>query len=368
MDPRVFQKRGAYGGVVNSRFQADHNRHANAVIAHFFGLVQVTDKTLWYVDRHGKLTGYDGRTRRYIGSLDPHGPDGSLASEPFLTQPNYYYYYNPYDENPSKVLVTAKTAYQVDFKARTLKPLFSLTNDDEIGGYSVSSAGYDAASRPGVLITTRQTVRLLDSEGRTLVNVPYQPGCSDYPQVQLNCLLPTNGLKNTYAIWFHPDGQMNQKADWKMPIHVVWVAPEDVVSKSADLPVLRDPGSTPWRDAIATSLVPPPLLWIFAGEIFRPWGWLTLALCIISAVIGGLLARRYHCSTGAAAGWTVFIFVVGFVGLLTFLCVQEWPAREICPKCKKLRAVDRENCEHCDSPFPPPGKNGTEIFGSLTKV
>jgi predicted amidophosphoribosyltransferase len=60
------------------------------------------------------------------------------------------------------------------------------------------------------------------------------------------------------------------------------------------------------------------------------------------------------------------VFLLGIAGLLTLLCAQEWPARVACPNCKKLRAVDRELCEHCQAPFPPPEKNGTEIFAPLT--
>jgi ribosomal protein L37AE/L43A len=50
------------------------------------------------------------------------------------------------------------------------------------------------------------------------------------------------------------------------------------------------------------------------------------------------------------------------------LSVQEWPALESCPNCKKLRVVDREHCEHCGADFAPPEKNGTEVFESLTTV
>ena len=49
-------------------------------------------------------------------------------------------------------------------------------------------------------------------------------------------------------------------------------------------------------------------------------------------------------------------------GLLAFLSVQEWPARESCPQCRKPRLVDREHCEHCGAEIPPPEKTGTEIF------
>jgi RNA polymerase subunit RPABC4/transcription elongation factor Spt4 len=48
--------------------------------------------------------------------------------------------------------------------------------------------------------------------------------------------------------------------------------------------------------------------------------------------------------------------------------VQEWPARESCPNCKKLRVVDRDQCEHCGADFAPPEKNGTEIFEPLIAV
>ena len=52
-------------------------------------------------------------------------------------------------------------------------------------------------------------------------------------------------------------------------------------------------------------------------------------------------------------------------GLLAFLSVQEWPAREACPNCKRLRMVDRAQCEHCGADFAPPEKTGTEVFAPL---
>jgi hypothetical protein len=106
----------------------------------------------------------------------------------------------------------------------------------------------------------------------------------------------------------------------------------------------------------------------FDRTICDPWNLLGLAVSVVCAFIGWRLARRHNYSTGAVVGWTALIFVLGVAGLLAFLCVQEWAAREECPNCKKLRAVDRETCEHCGSPFSPPEQNGTEIFGRLTKV
>jgi hypothetical protein len=55
-------------------------------------------------------------------------------------------------------------------------------------------------------------------------------------------------------------------------------------------------------------------------------------------------------------------FLFGWVGLLLMLVLQEWPARIACPKCRKLRLVTRESCEHCGVLHAIPTPDGTEIF------
>jgi hypothetical protein len=86
---------------------------------------------------------------------------------------------------------------------------------------------------------------------------------------------------------------------------------------------------------------------------------------VLCAMIGWGLGRRHDFPARAQAGWVVFHLFFGLPGLLAFLSVQEWPARETCPNCKKLRVVDREKCPHCGAAFAPPEKNGTEIFAPL---
>jgi len=137
------------------------------------------------------------------------------------------------------------------------------------------------------------------------------------------------------------------------------------VAKTADLPALPLQNVNSRPEKLAEALLPPPAHLIFDKDIFSPWNVLSFALALLSAVIGWLLVRRYDSSTKTIFGWTLFVFLLGIAGLLTLLCVQEWPAREACPHCKKLRTVDRELCEHCQSPFAPPERNGTEIFAPL---
>jgi hypothetical protein len=91
------------------------------------------------------------------------------------------------------------------------------------------------------------------------------------------------------------------------------------------------------------------------------WG----SAVLVCLPIGWWLGRRYRFSFAAQAGWAVFHVLFGVPGLLAFLSVQEWPAREACPNCKKLRVVDRPQCEHCGADFAPPEKTGTEVFAPL---
>ena len=95
-----------------------------------------------------------------------------------------------------------------------------------------------------------------------------------------------------------------------------------------------------------------------------------LLLSMVSAVLvclptGWWLGRRYRLPLRAQLGWAVFHLLCGVPGLMAFLSVQEWPAREPCPNCKRLRVVDRPQCEHCGAAFAPPEKTGTEVFAPL---
>ena len=378
LDPKTGQKMTlselqflyAYGGAVLSRFNHFYqNRNAMQDAGRFFSLINITDKTLWYLDRHGRLISYDGRIRKFAGTLGPRGSDGALTSESFLSQPGSFgYSYNLYNNVSWQLLATAKAVYRVDFKAGTVKPIFTLSSDDEIGAYADVQGGYNDSQTRNSFISTRHTVCLLDSDGRTIFAVPYQPGLAEYPQVQFYFLQPANGSTANFAVRFRPDAEMNRKSGGKMPDHVLWLGPGQAVAKSADLPPLPVLELNRWPEKLVEALLPPPAHLLLDKVLSSPWNVLSFALAFLSAVIGGLLARRHDSSPMTIAGWTLFVFLLGIGGLLTLLCVQEWPAREACPHCNKLRAVDRELCPHCQSPFPPPEKNGTEIFAPLAKA
>jgi len=86
----------------------------------------------------------------------------------------------------------------------------------------------------------------------------------------------------------------------------------------------------------------------------------------VSALVCFLLARRYAFDRVGSLSWTLCSFLFGWMGLVTLLALPDWPARIACPKCRKLRLVTRDSCEHCGAPHALPEPDGTEIFESNT--
>src|SRR5262249_6615495 len=78
----------------------------------------------------------------------------------------------------------------------------------------------------------------------------------------------------------------------------------------------------------------PGLVFGFAG--------LMLLSAVVCAIICLVLARRHAFSRVRSVGWALIGLSFGWVGLALMLALQEWPARVACPKCRKLRVVNRD--------------------------
>ena len=141
-----------------------------------------------------------------------------------------------------------------------------------------------------------------------------------------------------------------------------------------DLPLQPYQGPTAMEtllDRLSTCLAPLPIMSIrvLAKSQRGPAAWrdffLSLTGTVVTVIAGWRLGRRHRHTRGAQFGWAIYHLLFNVVGLLTFVFVQEWPAREECPECKQQRVVDHDHCDECGAPFPPAEKNGTEIFEPL---
>jgi hypothetical protein len=98
----------------------------------------------------------------------------------------------------------------------------------------------------------------------------------------------------------------------------------------------------------------PGLVYGFAG--------LMLLSSVVCAFACFLPARRHSFSRAGVIGWTLLGFFFGWLGVALMFALHEWPARIECPKCRKLRVVTRDTCEHCGAPHAVPALDGTEII------
>jgi hypothetical protein len=323
--------------------------------------------TLWfYWTRYGRMVGYDIPTRRFIGSFGPKGftADVLEGGDRFDTPTQYY----NFPDSPLTI-ATPTTLYKVDIRNRQARPVFTADADDSILTRTDINA-YGREWDKNTVVATKHYLILFKPDGTTAWKVPYEP---PYPESNriLIFFLENSG---EFVLWFDPSTVANRRAGWALSTHVVWVEPARGVVKTVNLPNLALTGGPGITEKLLALLLPAPFWPVFYWQENRDWSWvipwkmvyISLAgAAIICIPLGWWLGRRYNFTFAQQLGWAVFHLIFNLPGLLTFLGVQEWPARVPCPQCHKLRVIDREHCEHCDAEFAPPEKNGTEIFEPL---
>lgn len=336
MQMEEFNRRLAPARSLNVDFEA-LSPGAFAEPSRYFLLWGATPDTVWYYwTKYGRLVGYDLLNRRVIGSIGPNGfvTRARDGLDRFELPRNHNLWIAP----GLNLLNTADTVYASELGARAVKPVFKTTPDDPIGGSISVQSQKESEEGHSVLTATRHQIYLIRPGGATAWKIPYQPSYPDYTAIRL-CTLPE---LNQFAVWFEPSFARNLAKSFKLPTHVMWLSNDGAVGKSVEVPSREAP---------------------------EGWGWKTLlivAACCASIClpVGLWLCRRFAMPVVPTLGWMLFLLVTGFVGLLVFLCVNEWPAREPCPACGRRRVVTREKCEHCGATFAPPQKVGIEIFES----
>jgi hypothetical protein len=325
---------------------------------------RATQDTVWYYwSRYGRLIGYDIATRRCIGSLGPQG----FATDLFGRGDRFS---DAATIGGARTLSSTDTAVlQLDLEKRATSTLFTTTADDPILAQQEIARG-DYGWQYTMVITKR-LVHLLTAEGKPVWQTPYEPARAGSTVFWLFLLEPAG----QFALWIAPGGRWDEEARANHPGHVMWIARNQGVFKSIDLPALPVPHYVPrLEERLSCFVMPPALLsalpagdaWTWGTRIPRELLLLSWAGAILVCLPVGLwLGRRYQFSIAAQAGWALFLLLFGVPGLLAFLSVQEWPAREPCPNCQRPRLVDRPQCDHCGADWAPPEKTGTEVFAPL---
>jgi hypothetical protein len=356
------------------------------------------DERWFYVPDEGHLLGYDGRSRRLIGSCGPDGfvQAGQQPKERF--QGELYDSSFLYEDDPVFYLAFPGGVYTPDFARHTIHTLFAPSDGQTVVAVIRWKDEKQKVSRAFVL--TDQSVHVLDESGVPLFSAPlaYDRGTHG--------LVRVGRLENPqrWVVWYEPSWYLRPDAGKTMPSYLVEydVGGRELARRTLPPCPLAE---APYGQALFGLATPPAEAAVIAAatrysiaaagrnegreiqpifhflvvptQFFIPgsgaelasvggailaYRALILSSALACAAICYLLARRHSFSRDGRVGWGLCGLLFGPAGLLLMLAVQQWPARVICPACRRPRVVTRDTCEHCGAPHALPIQDGTEIF------
>jgi hypothetical protein len=348
----------------------------------------------FYVPDQGFLLGYDVRSKRLIGSCGPDSfvPAGQRPLERF--EGELYSSSFLWQTKPADRLSFPGGVYLVDFGRRTVRKLYSPADGETVLG------AVPAAGEGRTFVLTDKAVRVVHRTGKMLFSAPFAIDLNNYGVVRVGQLdNPEHWVVRHEPSWFLGNEWGNVT-----PGHLVeydaagrevarGTLPPTPVLEPTDAQALLGLATPPaealllaWatEHSVASARqnggreVQPLLFFLLVpGQSFNPLGAAAVAtgrgtilayrgLVLLSALACALtcflLARRHSFAPASRVVWTLCGLLFGPAGLLLMLSLQDWPARIVCPNCRKPRVVNRDTCEHCGVPHAPPVPDGTEIF------
>jgi hypothetical protein len=366
----------------------------------------------WYVPARGRVLGYDKGLKHFLGSFGPDGfvPPGEQPRERFhgeVIQKTL-----GYEAHARDPLAFPTGAFTVDFHKGVVRELFVPPSGESIRWASKQSNKEENWSM--VFVGTDKAVHFLDQAGHPLLAVPL---AYDVATEEVN-LVGRLVNPDRYWVWYIPQ--------WHLPLHTQATLPEATVvvydGTGRECQPRQQPPARPGVTRItpvnySDMLVEPSLFQALSGLATTPievvalegttsyleaeahrdptglplllqnlWfttqaylpgvRWdrqahpgLTVGFAVsvlLAAVASGLacflLPRRYAFSRARRVGWALCGVLFGPAGLMMMIALLEWPAQIACPKCRKLRVVTRDLCEHCGARHAVPAPDGTEIF------
>jgi hypothetical protein len=365
----------------------------------------------WYVPQVGRIAGYDKQSKRLLGSFGPDGfvPPGGRPTAWFNGDPSSVaFFYTASARNP---LAFPDGVYTIDFHSGVVRTLFIPSAGEQV---EWASRRQDEKEKWALFfVGTDRAVYAFELDGSQAFSAPLACPPSDYRVWSMGRL----ENPRRYWVWY--------AARWHLPLETMENMPELQVAiydaggqeiwprqtAMARPGVARD---TPIGSVVVESslfhafsglVTPPAEAAVFAGAMrrlesqSREQGGAQIALplqflyfttqsflpgvrwdarrhlglvvgffglMLLSSVACGLacflLPRCYAVSRRSCIGWALTGFVFGWAGMVLMLVMNEWPARVVCARCRKLRVVTRVMCEHCGARQAMPAPDGTEVF------
>lgn len=328
----------------------------------FFSPWQISNKQLWFLAADGRLISYHGVTRLPGTVLAPPGQTGGPGPDDsrFLLPFNYAFS-SYYGRAENGILASARTVYRVDTDKGELKPLLSTSADDPFLATSETGRWTTGSEGQHCLLLSAKSIRLVSQTGRLSVNIPYSPSYQQYPVVDVSFLTASN----RFVVRMTPDYQRNKASGGHLKTQITYITSPSTITETAPFPESPERNEVDFATLLLTPALPPVIPYWGERPQERPVQALRFVLAGALAAIAFRRARREGQPKTGSMIWGGFILALGLPAFLTYYAVQEFVARESCPKCKSSRRIDEDHCEQCEAPFTAPEPTGTEIFEAL---
>jgi hypothetical protein len=337
---------------------------------------------LWYfVFKNGLLYGFKREDHQFIGVLGPQGfsqtDNGSIQRfSPQLLDSMYWHL--------SNVFAFPDSVYWLDASLREVTPIFIPTKNEIVrGSCQLGQRRWGREEAPELefrtIVASESSIKFYHSKNQMLFETPY------HFEAPYGSIIATYVPKNDrYYLWYDPRLPGNYENVPGLDSYIVEISGNGQRLHTHTLPQLKAENvERDWVQYAVFMLCPLVLsavaaacayvgqaAWLLEAFSGEPEYFLmalkiqAIAGCLAACIIFGI-TKSYAFSNKHSWIWSFIGFFTGIPGLLMFICIQEWPAKEPCSNCAKKRVVDRDKCEHCGTEFLPPKLDGTEIFEAV---
>jgi len=331
-----------------------------------------SDVYWYYIQNRELIAGYDSTSKRLVGWL---GPDGFSAGNS-LPANRFHGVAQSYWHGESLIAFT-NAVYRVDVAGRRVAKVFTAPAGESIlGAAETSNGGMPVLPEtpPGFdVIATTKNVYVQSLDGTPQLAVARDPKAEGYGFVSV--YKATKAPGEPMFVLYAPEGgsKLNLFAALAMPVQVSQINRDRTVGMHFTLP---RPGYQVRPPEMPLCAMTIPMAWTAVFELVAnyqlnsrysipemtaTWLWPGLMALAIAAFIFAW-GRRYAFAPGRLLLWTALGLGLGPLGLALMFSLIDWPAKEKCSTCGRMRVVTREHCEHCSASFPAPAPDGTEIF------
>ncbi|MEE8458604.1 MAG: hypothetical protein V3S08_01955 [Phycisphaerales bacterium] len=348
--------------VIPDESEPNLNRvHGYRYAGTFYQHVAWAGPTQWvYSFRERLVLAFDRERKVLVGRLGP--TEFKVPPDPPVQR------FGEFVATWNSVLAFKDAVYRLRLHKRAIATLIAPAGERVLALTPLRSRQYDV-----LVVVTDRTVRFMDLDGEELIAADVEHDLGRYGHLQFAATDDPQRFYARYTPSHRPD-----VLPPPLPGDLFVYGPNGALVERYELPAIPRPRSNAMWDEVLMGLAVPLAAMGTAAVVvaaqgdalFEPDGpvrgqvvIIVMSLAAIAcAVVTVRLARRYAFSRGERWGWSAFTFLAGPAGLALLWTLRDWPARLPCAACGTRRVTNRDRCEHCESAFPSPAADGTEIF------